>query len=572
MCGILVYLYKLLSDGKSLGTVSNGEIYEAFIKLQNRGPDKSFFTKLSNYGVFIGFHRLSIMDPRAVGDQPFIQETEDKLYYLVCNGEIYNYRELCEKYEIETHTGSDCEMLLPLWRKIGMDAMVKELNGEYALVICEITKSTKEVKLHMSRDHCGVRPLFITGNKNELVVMSELKGSPFLFREEGKYRVQQFKPRNYATVSNFSDDLYGLDYVEYINFGEIETTIYDLEEAKTKMRQAFKNSVKRRMSSDRLLGSALSGGIDSSSVAEQMVKFCKEYGLDTLRTFSIGMNTGSTDEKYARMAAKAIGSEHTHFYVTKEECLETASMIVSITQNFDVTTNRASVFAHLLMKKIRASTNVKVVAQGEGSDECNGSYAYFKYCPNELEFGKETLKLVNDIHTSDVTRADRTTSYNQMEARTPFLDKEFITTCFSIDSKLKMPHNGVEKWLFRESLKNDNLLPQKVIQRAKEAQSDGCSSIEDSWYLTLQKHIDTLISDEEYETQKNKYTYLPPHSKEAYYFRKQFEKYYGTNEETARTVPKYWLPNSDWCGNVTEASARALSVYKEHIGENISSE
>jgi asparagine synthase (glutamine-hydrolysing) len=504
------------------------------------------------------------MDTSIRGDQPFTLENDEKLYYLICNGEIYNYKELCEKYEIDTHSGSDCEMLLPLWRKIGMDAMVKELNGEYAFVICEITKSTKEVTLHISRDHVGVRPLYITGNENEVVLTSELKGSPFLFRDF-EYKIQQYKPRHYATVSNLDENLYNLKYTEYINFADVETTIYDLEEANTKIRQAFKNSVKRRLMSDRGISAALSGGVDSSAVAEELSKLCKENGK-ILKTFSIGLSGGSTDEKYAKIAATAIGSDHTHFYVTKEECLETASMITSITQNFDVTTNRATVFQHLLMKHIRASVGEKVVFLGDGSDEATNGYIYNLACPDAESLHLEALKLVNNIHYFDVTRADRGTSSNGLEARVPYLDKEFIITYLSVDPKLRMPYNGLEKWLLRESLKSDNLLPLEIIFRKKEALSDATSSLEDSWYLTLQKYIDTLISDEEYETEKVKYTYLPPHSKEAYYFRKQFEKYLGTSEEAAKTVPYYWLPNQEWCGNITEASARALEIHKKHFG------
>jgi asparagine synthase (glutamine-hydrolysing) len=563
MCGILVYLYKLAANGESFGTVSDGEIYDCFMKFQSRGPERSHFTKLSEYGVFIGFHRLSIMDTRIIGDQPFTCETEDKLYYLVCNGEIYNYKELCKKYEIETHTGSDCEILLPLWMKIGMDAMVKQLNGEYAFIICEITKSTKEVKLHISRDHCGVRPLFVTGNENELVIMSELKGSPFLFREEGKYRVQQFKPRNYASVSNFSDDLFSLDYKEYINFADIETTIYDLEEAKTKINKTLREAVKTKMMTNRPLGSLLSGGLDSALVSAIAAEYCRENG-QKLRTFSIGM-PGGTDEKYAKMVAKYINSDHTHIEFSNEEFLGAIHDVILCIESIDITSIRASTGMYLITKWIRQNTDIKVLFSSDISDELVSGYLYNFYAPNPTELHHEALRIMNDIHYFDVLRSDRSITRSGIEARVPFSHNDFVKLYFSINPEFRMPtYGGIEKWLLRESFAKDNLLPKEVLWRIKCAFSDGVSSEEKSWFEIIQDYVNTLISDHDFDKAIKKYNHLKPVSKESLYYRRIFEKYFGTNIETSQLIPYFWLPK--WTTEATnEPSARVLKMYKEKM-------
>ena len=557
MCGIWLYLHK--TDKQ---TLSYGELYNAFMKIESRGPDRSHFTKLSEYGLYIGFHRLSIMDVSIKGDQPFTYEIDDKIYYLVCNGEIYNYKELCKKYEITLDSGSDCEILLHLFLKIGLDLMVKELNAEYAFCICEIDKKTKEVKLHIARDNLGVRPLFITGDENELVISSELKGSPFLFKEK-QYKVEQFKPRHYASISNYDENLYNIKYNKYIDFSDIDVSITDLEEAKRQINNKFREAVKIKMMIDPTLelGCALSGGLDSSLVASIASEYFKGTGKK-LKTFSIGLPNG-TDEKYAKMVALHINSDHTHIELTNKEFLDAIEDVILCIESYDITSVRASTGQYLLAKWIKKNTNIKVILLGDISDELTNGYLYNYYAPDANALHLETIRILNDIHYYDVLRADRGITRSGLEARCPFDDNEFVKLYLSINPEFRMPsYKGLEKWLLRESFKNDNLLPDEVLFRIKCAFSDGVSSEEKSWFEIIQEHIHEIISDEQFEEEIKKYNHLKPVSKESLYFRKIFEKYFGQHEETSYVIPYYWLPK--WV-NTTEPSARTLNIYKEKM-------
>lgn len=559
MCGIYVYLKK--KGFKSI--ISHGKLYESFMKIKHRGPDRSHFLELSEYGLCVGFHRLAIMDVSLRGDQPFMFEDTSKQIIVVCNGEIYNFLKLCEEYNLELHSGSDCEVILHLYRLIGLDAMIKKLEGEFSFCICEIDKESKEVKLYAGRDECGKRELYITGNENEILFCSELKASPYLFLNN-PYFVTQFRPRHYLEISSLDNKLCdpeNLKYTQWLNFNEISTTIYDLEEAKTKIRETIVQCVEDRMVSDREIACLLSGGLDSSLIVSIAHKYCERHGK-ILKTFSAGLENGSTDEKFAKMVAEYLGNSHNHVHVvfTEQQAVEALRDTIYAVESFDITTCRASIIQYLLIKWINENTDVHVINCGEGPDELGG-YMYFHKAPSAEAFHQETLRLINDTHWFDAQRTGKTTAANRCEVRIPYLDKRFLKLVFSIDPILRMPTKGIEKWLIRESFNGYDYLPDQVLWRPKESLSDGCSEVTRSWYQILREYIDTQITDEEYETQKNTYKHLTPISKDAYYFRKIFTEHFGHHEQTATVVPYFWLPN--WCDpNITEPSARILDVYK----------
>ena len=150
-------------------------------------------------------------------------------------------------------------------------------------------------------------------------------------------------------------------------------------------------------------------------------------------------------------------------------------------------------------------------------------------------------------------------SCHGLEVRIPFLDPEFIELYLSLDKGIRMASKGIEKQLFRDAFKEENILPTEVLYRRKEAFSDGTSSNEKSWYEHIQEYISKLVSDDEYMEMKEKYEFNKPDSKEKYYYRKIFELYY--TDKSEKMIPYYWLPK--WSGNITEPSARVLDVYKK---------
>jgi asparagine synthase (glutamine-hydrolysing) len=543
--------------------VSSSDLYKSAMLLQPGGPDRTVCYDIGDYSLFIVFFRLAVMDPSIRGDQPFTYEDDKRQLYLVCNGEIFNFRKLCDKYDIVLHSGCDCEMLLHLYRLIGLDAMIKELRGEFAFTICEIIKETGEVKLFTGRDCCGKRELYITGDDTEVVICSEMKASPFL-KASKEYYVRQVKPRHYLEISNLDEQLCNestLKYTQWLDFSKIPVTIYDPDEAKQKLVDCLIDCVQIRETSDIETVFLVSGGLDSSLVCAIGNEHYKRHGKK-VRMFSAGLESGSTDHKYAKITTQHFGDNviYTHVIFTEQEAVDSLYKVIYHVETYDITTTRAAIIQFLLVRWIRKHIGRCVILVGEGPDELLSGYIYFLNAPNEFEMHLKNVESINDTHLFDAKRTGKTTSAHGCEVRIPYLDEEFIKLVFSIDPKLRMPQNGITKWLLRDAFSETGLLPDEVLWRKKEALSDGCSGKDRSWFQILREYIDTQVSDEEYETHKNDYSYLPPISKDAYYFRKVFCEHFGNSTETAKVLPYFWLPS--WVGDgVNEPSARVLDAY-----------
>ena len=308
--------------------------------------------------------------------------------------------------------------------------------------------------------------------------------------------------------------------------------------------------------SDREICCLLSGGLDSSLVASIV---CSKFEPNTVKTYSIGIK-GSTDLHYSQIVADHIKSNHTLIELTEEDFLNSIEETIKVIESYDITSVRASVGNYLVSKYIKENSNCKVVFNGDYSDEVLGGYIYFNKCDDPNEFNIETKRLVTDICYFDSLRSDRSVSQNGLEARVPFADKKFIEYIFSINPELKLAktNNYVEKYLLRKAFAKDNLLPDEVLWRHKEAFSDGVSSQKRSWYQIIQEYIDTQITDDEFNTNKNDFLINKPMTKEAYYYRKIYNKYY---KKTDQVIPYYWLPK--YSDGVTDPSARTLDNYKE---------
>ena len=168
MCGIWAYFYF-----KTLGSKkwSVDELKPYINKIQHRGPDNTVVCQLpvSEHVVF-GFHRLAIIDTSHDGDQPLSSDG----VYLICNGEIYNYRELYSKYYFTPKGGSDCEVILHMYKTFGIEKTVRELDGVFAFVLYDSNSN----KIYAARDPVGVRPLFVSQDAHGLFFCSEVKGIP----------------------------------------------------------------------------------------------------------------------------------------------------------------------------------------------------------------------------------------------------------------------------------------------------------------------------------------------------------------------------------------------------------
>ena len=526
MCGIFCYI------GENLSTL---DIHENFQRIEKRGPDYSILQNINN--ITLGFHRLAINDLSNEGNQPF----SDNDIYLICNGEIYNHNILKEKYNIETKSESDCEVILYMYQKFGFEETCRQLDGVFSLIIY----NSKNKKIYAGRDPYGVRPLFIGYNEhNEIFLSSELKSIYDL-----TIYTKQFTPGYYLEYDlelkntihrNYYDFTFKIDYLrntEFILAG---------------IRNRLTNAVKKRLLSDRPIGALLSGGLDSSLICGIISKIFRETKKPTLNTFAIGIK-GATDLEYSQKVANFIGSKHHQVECTEREFLNAILYVICAIESYDTTTVRASVGNYLIAKYIKENTDITVVFNGDGSDEQSGYY-YLRNAPNSNDFQNECIKLLREIHFFDGLRSDRSVSANwSLEARTPFLDKEFVKFYMTIDPKLKMySGNKQEKYLLRKAFESENIIPNDVLWRPKEAFSDGCSSENRSWHKIIQEYIDTIITDKEFNENKDKYKFNTPMTKESYLYRKVFEDYYPNK---SNVIPHYWLPN--WSSEI-DPSAREL--------------
>ena len=564
MCGIWTYI-NLLKKNKDLV-----KLFQDYWHIKNRGPDNSY---LENYGnVWVGFHRLAIMDTSFKSNQPFVFQENERTVIFTCNGEIYNYKELIDKFQLPIKTNSDCMTIPELYLKYTRENKLNEfyelfqetIKGEFAFVLLEFDR-LKNLKLVISgRDQIGIRPLYyhpVSDSIKEMIFSSEIKGTNSF---EGE--ITEFPPGYIKTFS--IDDFGGVKSSAY-QFKNVCCTLprikldshTDLTEFHLEnVKKSVINSIKRRLDSDRPLAFLLSGGVDSSLVAAISAKL-----LGTpIRTFCCGMNKG-TDLEYARKVADHIGSHHTEVFFTPEEGLDTIKDVIWKTETWDTTTVRASVGQYIVSKYIGTKTDAKVVFVGEGPDEVCSSYLFNWYAPNGKELHETALQYVDNIHYFDSRRGDRCISGWGLEGRVPLLDPEFIKAYWTIPPEDRMPQSkGIEKWWLRKAFDGTNILPPEVLWRKKEAFSDGISSKEKSWFQMIQEYIEPLVSDEELKNAKEKYPHCTPQTKESYYYRKLFCEFFGETRQTV--LPSYWQPKWSADGKVVtsyvDPSARTLTAYE----------
>ena len=532
-----------------LGNFCTANVISYVNKVKARGPEGTRINVIAHAGT-MGFNRLAINGLNPEGMQPFECDPTCfsghyamKAIHSMCNGEIYNWKELAKEYDIVVKSQSDCEVLGELYLKNRDNLMnfFRLLDGVFAIVIVDLQRN----RVIIGRDPYGVRPLYVGDNK---YFSSEMKGLVPLCKN-----IEPFMPGTYRIYDASSLEL--IESREYIQVPFLKNPQYaELSEAVKGLRVALETAVEKRMLTERPVACLLSGGLDSSLISSLVAKRLRSLGLPPLKTFSIGM-PGSTDVAYARKVANFIQSDHTEIILTPDEFFNAIPQVIHDIESFDTTSVRASVGNWLVSKYIKEHTDCKVVFNGDGSDEIFGSYMYFYNAPNNFEFEKETQKLLKDIHYFDVLRSDRSISSHGLEPRTPFLDRQFTQVATSISTHLRRPVKGgqCEKFILRTAFDDGETLPSEVLWRKKEAFSDGVSGLEKSWYEIIQEKVE-VPSD--WEEKAKGYKHLPPTTPEQFYYRTIFEQHYKGH---ANVIPYFWMPK--WCEGATDPSARTLKVY-----------
>lgn len=516
MCGITA-VFAIQEDLDSL----RHQLLKMSKKIRHRGPDWSGI--YTNKNAILVHERLAIVDPIS-GKQPLF--SADNKVILAINGEIYNHEELREKTPNYPYkTKSDCEVILALYKENGIH-FLERLNGIFAFALYD----EEEDSFFIARDHMGIVPLYYGfDNHNQFFVASELKAL------EGKCSIiKTFPPGHYIYSKEGLEPKkwYSRDWEE---FDKVKNNQSDT----VKLKKALENAVYRQLMSDVPYGVLLSGGLDSSIVSAITKKFAakrveshnKESAwYPQLHSFSVGLE-GSPDLIAAKIASEHIGTIHHEINFTVQEGLDALSDVIYYLETYDVTSIRASTPMYLMARAIK-SMGIKMVLSGEGSDEMFGGYLYFHKAPNAKEFHEENVRKLSKLYLYDNLRANKSMAAWGIEARVPFLDKEFLDVAMRLNPEDKMIKNGkIEKWILRDTFQD--YLPKEIAWRQKEQFSDGVGY---AWIDSLKEMVDKKISDEQLTNSASRFPINPPLSKEEYYYRSLFEEHFPSNT-AALTVP-----------------------------------
>lgn len=539
MCGIVAVFGEDMEQGPV-----RSQVLDMARKLRHRGPDWS--------GIYAGprailaHERLAIVDP-ASGRQPLY--SPDQKQILAVNGEIYNHSDIRKRYtqSYSFQTGSDCEVILALWQDKGPD-LIEDLNGIFAFALYDEAQD----RYLIARDHVGIIPLYMGWDQEgRFYVASELKAL-----EGVCMKIEPFPPGSYLDSQDGEiRTWYQRDWMEHAAVSENEASVEELK-------AALEAAVHRQLMSDVPYGVLLSGGLDSSitsALAKQFAPKRVETGdqeqawYPQLHSFAIGLE-GAPDLEKAKEVGDYIGSIHHEITFTIQEGLDALSDVVYHLETYDVTTIRASTPMYLMARVIK-SMGIKMVLSGEGSDEIFGGYLYFHKAPNAKAFHEETVRKISRLHLYDCLRANKAMAAWGIEARVPFLDKEFMDVAMRLNPEAKLIKAGMmEKHILRQAF--ESYLPASVAWRQKEQFSDGVGY---SWIDTLKALAEEKVSDADMERAAYRFPVNTPQNKEEYHYRLLFEQHFPSTT-AATCVPS--VPS------VACSSPEALAWSKEFQGQN----
>ncbi|MCG8701975.1 MAG: asparagine synthase B [Bacteroidales bacterium] len=522
MCGILAVIGKADKD----------KIQQLSKRQKHRGPDEWGIHQMDN-GITLAHERLSIIDLNT-GTHP-IQGTDTA--WVIHNGEIYNHNDL-RKGELshrQFRTTCDSEVIVHLYEEYGYD-FCNKLDGVFAFVVVDGDK------IIAGRDPIGVKPMYYGYDSEGIMyISSEMKAIA-----DQCEKMEAFPPGHYFTPET--------GFVKYFTPEWEDHKVCNKEYSPQKLNEALTKATKKRLMSDVPLGVLLSGGLDSSLTSSITKRLLRGTG-QKLHSFSVGVHAEASDLKAAKKVADFLGTEHHQILFSIEEGLEALEKVIWHLETYDVTTIRAATPMYFLSKAI-TDMGIKVVLSGEGADEIFGGYLYFHNAPSDEEFQKETISRVFRLSTADCLRADKATMATGLEARVPFLDKGFLDVAMRINPADKRPDKAagkIEKYVLRKAFddKEDPYLPEEILWRQKEQFGDGVGY---SWIDTVKEHCEKIISDEEFSQAEALYPHNTPDTKEAFYFRKVFAKYY-PEDHSLKTVLKWipkWQKNTDPSGRAAE--------------------
>lgn len=603
MCGI----FALLNNMNDYQAVF---VEKQFMKGVNRGPE---YSKLQPFlKIQLGFHRLSINGLNSESNQPLIIDD----IVLICNGEIYNYKELYELMDVKPTTQSDCEVIIHLYKLYGIEQTLRMLDGVFAFVLLD-NRLTDHLSnnVYIARDPYGVRPLYVLNdlksNRSKYAFASELKVLYEFYNlhhlddievNRNKLEIVQFTPGTYSVfhLSNKVNSTWipiqnNIPYIipSFPNFSyrsifssnskifsnsikhiEYNGLPRDIIQKHTSRIDNYCNNIyeylrlavfKRCDTTERPIACLLSGGLDSSLIASLVNEY---YSINStfsdtpkkLETYSIGL-ADSEDLKYARIVANYLNTNHTEIIVTEQEMFDVIPQVIRDIESYDTTTVRASIGNYLLGQYISKNSDAKVIFNGDGSDELCGGYLYMNNCPNSIEFDKETRRLLNDIYLFDVLRSDKCISSHGLEPRTPFLDKNFVNYYLSIPSEIRnhVANKKCEKYLLRQSFTSKYVLNNDDKPFLPDEILWRRKEAFSDGVSSNGRSLFIILQEKIVDLIAKDYGifHLQGINAEKYYYKTIFTLLYNGLENI---VPYYWMPKFT---NATDPSARTLDVYKK---------
>ncbi|MFT5528476.1 MAG: asparagine synthase (glutamine-hydrolyzing) [Alteromonadaceae bacterium] len=529
--------------------------------LRHRGPDWSGI--YNNENAILVHERLSIVDTEH-GAQPLYNA--DKKHVLAVNGEIYNHKTLAKELNVDYQfqTGSDCEVILPLYEEFGVE-FIDKLQGMFAFILYNETDNSYLI----ARDHIGIIPLY-TGYDEEgnFYVASEMKALMPICKT-----VSEFPP------GHILDSRVGKLQKYYKRNWQQYAAIKDNTTSTTKIREALEESVKSHLMTDVPYGVLLSGGLDSSLISAITQKFASrrieendlsEAWWPKVHSFACGLE-GSPDLIAAQTVANSIGTIHHSVIFTEQEGIDALKEVIYHLETYDVTTIRASTPMYLMARKIKAM-GIKMVLSGEGADEIFGGYLYFHKAPNAQEFHEELNRKLDKLHMFDCLRANKSMSAWGIEARVPFLDKNFMDVAMRINPEDKMCGNGkMEKAILRSSF--EGYLPKEILWRQKEQFSDGVGY---SWIDSLKAYIEEQVTDQQLISAEFKFPLNTPDTKEAYFYRSIFEEHFPlasaaecvpSGKSVACSTPEALAWDESFRNNADPSGRAVMSVHNDGYDE-----
>ncbi|MCD4670633.1 MAG: hypothetical protein K8S14_09325 [Actinomycetia bacterium] len=417
---------------------------------------------------------------------------------VLMDGRIYNLDHLMTEYNIGENNSliSDSEKICLLLNKVGKN-IFRDFKGSFALVIVD-----KEENIYLVRDFIGTKPLYYYKDGKTLMFASEVKSligftSDIKEFPPGSYMVNLSKPK---VIKKVNTDNYTI--INDQDSGALED----------KLEKYLLKSMDTRIADSNVkLGVWLSGGIDSSIVAALLKEF-----TDKVYTYSVG-HEGSPDLEAAKVVSDYLGTTHTECILDTEELFTNIPKAIYHLESFDAPLVR-STLGNMIVSKISAPSDI--VFSGEGGDELFAGYNYFLEYNSSRVIQKECVNAINSLHNTALQRVDRTSNAYGVNIKLPMLDENLLDYVLKIPSKNKVRKDkNTGKYILRKVAAK--YLPDDIAWRSKDKFWEG-AGIED----TLEKKINTIITDEEFSDNIESSEGSTLRNKEEAYYYRIFKDYY----------------------------------------------